>query len=774
MGQYVSRVARLLPGLPTAAPTLFSLYKLMLSFRPALLRNGPTPPPSTNPPASPHEPTQPSSDSPLIDAGNCKKVPLPPRPPNICGTCWEGPLANQLGLLSRDDYSYLVSEYTLQRSTAEGCHWCRFVLDALDPSRTVIVQETEDPYKLPCEGEPKLVLRHWEHQSVFQMHFASFMEFKTSKSYVNVWTIRDDPAAKFIPHNDLLLDVGSRRTLGLAKECIHQCAHEHGRCRAITDHSVSHTLPTRLIDCADPLHPRLIHTTGIAKQDDKAYVALSYVWGAGNTRPAYCTTSANISVYTEGIGFNELPGTIRDAIRVTHDLGFRYLWVDGLCIIQDSKEDKHREIRYMRQIYRYASLTIVAASASGATEGFLQERSYAPPPTEILALPFICPQQPGNTTEASGYAEQPQVGTVYLHQRSTDRSDSPAPEHVDRRAWCFQELVMSPRSLIFTSQTVVFRCQTSTVNVGGAHHDGWFDTQRLPDELFESNHSTRADRYKIWRAWWKAVVDYSPRSVSFPSDKLVACGGVAEEFHRTFGSDYLAGLWRDSLLRDLLWRTLRSSAHLPRPRYRAPSWSWAAVEGGVELPDSIWSAKAEDAGAFAKVVNCSVGLEDDTIPFGAVDDGSLVMRAPLFCCAWGDVNGEDGSRIVSIATSQADLNSPKRGTIKSEKLYGRGWIDSESDSAVAPLRAALLLRTRQYHAKTGFHHGGMDREHHWWFLVLAPSSHNKPDNTEASNPGYEIGTTAFRRIGVFSVLQGAMRDMGWEDTLPPSVEIVII
>jgi transposase len=70
------------------------------------------------------------------------------------------------------------------------------------------------------------------------------------------------------------------------------------------------------------------------------------------------------------------------------------------------------------------------------------------------------------------------------------------------------------------------------------------------------------------RAWQTVVGDYIQRSVTVPSNKL-----VAEEFQRILRTEYFAGLWRDTLLGDLLWNE-HTGTHIPRPAaYRAPSWS---------------------------------------------------------------------------------------------------------------------------------------------------------------------------------------------------------
>ncbi|KAG1819914.1 heterokaryon incompatibility protein-domain-containing protein [Suillus variegatus] len=114
------------------------------------------------------------------------------------------------------------------------------------------------------------------------------------------------------------------------------------------------------------------------------YAALSYVWGEPQPH-SVCTTK--LSTYLESIDILLLPKTIRDAIFCTHNLNLRYLWADTLCILQDSDEDKQREIPQMCDIYRCAYVTIIAASSWKVSEGFLHNRKK---PVETL-LPFWCP-----------------------------------------------------------------------------------------------------------------------------------------------------------------------------------------------------------------------------------------------------------------------------------------------------------------------------------------------------------------------------------------------
>jgi len=70
------------------------------------------------------------------------------------------------------------------------------------------------------------------------------------------------------------------------------------------------------------------------------------------------TTKANLDEYMNAIPVDKLGLTIQDAIETTRRLGFRYIWVDALCIVQDDAEQTACEIKQMSSIYKNATAVI--------------------------------------------------------------------------------------------------------------------------------------------------------------------------------------------------------------------------------------------------------------------------------------------------------------------------------------------------------------------------------------------------------------------------------
>jgi hypothetical protein len=56
----------------------------------------------------------------------------------------------------------------------------------------------------------------------------------------------------------------------------------------------------------------------------------------------------------------ELPKTVNNAIDLVKAMNERYLWVDGLCLVQDDEDDVSLGIEMMNSIYHGSYFTIVA------------------------------------------------------------------------------------------------------------------------------------------------------------------------------------------------------------------------------------------------------------------------------------------------------------------------------------------------------------------------------------------------------------------------------
>ncbi|KAF7557248.1 hypothetical protein G7Z17_g772 [Cylindrodendrum hubeiense] len=511
----------------------------------------------------------------------------------------------------------------------------------------------------------------------------------------NVYCEPEDPAAQWITERGVLENMNDPASYELALRCIRECASNHPRCSP----AAHAKLPTRVIDCSDPDRPRLFITEGAP---DGYYVALSYVWGEDQPNR---TTRGRLPSYLHGIEAQRIPKTIRDAIQGTHSLGLRYLWVDAFCIIQDSDEDKAAEIATIRTIFRCAYLTIIAANAKKVSEGFLDCMFIHNSPS---TLPFRCPD--------GG------IGTIYAQSRS----DTP-PQPINTRAWCLEERILSTRALWYCTPTLQYECQTAHVNVDGNPNmskprDG---IPRLPNYIFTPKLPTipkmtpEEAEEQADQAWQSILRLYTRRDLTKPRDRLLALSGVVEYFHTFWNkSSYLAGLWKHQLPGCLLWRVECGDPE-PRPTYRAPSWSWAAVDGEISSQMVTYS------GAVCAVKTCYAEPKSHVNPYGEVMEGVLQLDVIIRRVVWDPVECELFEVDGQPAGVQDDYRSD-RGEI--------GFVTVDAAEEVSSLKcevtAAVLVQN------STLLHG----------ILLVPTPLDIPTPKE----GLSEVTGTYRRIGTFT------------------------
>jgi Heterokaryon incompatibility protein (HET) len=105
------------------------------------------------------------------------------------------------------------------------------------------------------------------------------------------------------------------------------------------------------------------------------YAALSHRWGG--SVPLILTTSL-LSEFEKGIQISKLPRTFRDAVTVTRQPGLDYLWIDSLCIIQDSVKDWENESSMMSKVYSRCYVNIAATHSRNSAGGLFVDRDQKP------------------------------------------------------------------------------------------------------------------------------------------------------------------------------------------------------------------------------------------------------------------------------------------------------------------------------------------------------------------------------------------------------------
>jgi len=395
----------------------------------------------------------------------------------------------------------------------------------------------------------------------------------------------------------------STKSIQDATQWLNQCRLTHVKCRP----KDGVTLPHRVLDVGK-LSPESASSVNRAMHelievrlkenstspDYSDYCCLSHCWGS--IRPECITNKDTLLQNKAGIPWSTLPKTFQDAIIFTRVLGVRYLWIDSLCwchpsihrrllvadilasgIVQDDSVDWAAEAAKMADIYSGSLLTLAAAASYDGNGGM-----------DI---------SPGDVIRGREVQGLSQAGLGQFQGKLFVRTDPSKFSHEQRslplvtRAWVYQERLLSTRTLHFAESELMWECATTTAcqcspsyaldDDDLAHRKGRYPKFHHLESLLRSS----GDQAIIQARWRQMVTEYSHLHLSHESDRLQAISGLAAQMAKYRPNDrYVAGVWTNSLLSDLLWvrnHTLRLETLLPKSS--APSWSWAAPACGVKF-----------------------------------------------------------------------------------------------------------------------------------------------------------------------------------------------
>lgn len=377
----------------------------------------------------------------------------------------------------------------------------------------------------------------------------------------------------------------------LAESWIRECESSHEGCR-MDNHPA---LPTRVVDVGSSvLDPHLyISTPG----ERAPYATLSHCWGGSSP---LTTTLTTLGKHVEGIPYSDLPLTLRDAVTVTRALGLKYLWVDSLCIIQDSHDDWVSEATRMASVYENSYVTIAADAASDCRSGFLTKPARIVGPcisvsfdlrdsTQIRTKGILYLREKGSLMRqlpVHGWHPDSIIEDPPLAKISNDAKELDIPQclqpfeeapasRLSTRGWVMQERMLSLRTLHFGPSEMGWECRTC-ISCECTHSSV---RSRRGEPLLKGS-LVKGD-------WHKIVKEYTRMSLTVASDRLPALSGLASAMSRQVTADdkYVCGLWRSTIAQDLLWH---ASSRVPEtnwrvipPRY-APTWSWASLNQSVQ------------------------------------------------------------------------------------------------------------------------------------------------------------------------------------------------
>jgi hypothetical protein len=395
------------------------------------------------------------------------------------------------------------------------------------------------------------------------------------------------------------------------------------------------------------------------------YAALSYCWGS-NPDTMYITTKETLGSRMNRIAWSELPKTVQDAISIVRGLAIPCLWVDAICIIQNSKPDWEQESAKMGAIYASAIVTI-AADASDSINGGILDIADAETVTYNGHVQIPAILEDGSTSKLMFYNHQSNIFGV----ESTLKAILDSP--LSSRAWCLQERMLSSRILHFTKQGLVLECREEYkcvhmvwpmdrasrlytvpgmlhifdrglpqsiwgMKVGAIVSSLTEDQLKIVDMVMKSDTSVfvsyqgeianpeikNGDQEEIVRLWNKHIVtEYSKRRLTFESDKLVAVSSIAHVFGLHIDSQYIAGLWLVGIEEGLEWR--RSGIPYGTKKLIYPSFSWLSHPGSVSWP---YVSRMRPHGPAFSVVEAHTQLAGPNL-YGSLISASLILYGRL-------------------------------------------------------------------------------------------------------------------------------------------------
>lgn len=414
-----------------------------------------------------------------------------------------------------------------------------------------------------------------------------------------------------LPQPSDVVDFALASTLANGKRWFEDCKTAHAECKI-----KSRFAPTRLLDvgsseASKDLKLIDMRRFGIRVDTNLEYATLSHCWG----RTKHITTATDTQKEREaGIAFSELNRTFQDAVLVTRALGIRYLWIDSLCIIQDSTLDWQKESSLMGSVYNGAVINIAADAAEDGDQGFLSKRA-------LSSFPY--------TLIGKGYH-----GTLFMKASKRKRWVEYSG-NLRRRAWVFQEYTLSACSIRYNLDGLVWECRC------GYHYDSEVlfeendirravrDLKKLPLQIESVSPSSPTSKIsEIMALWRKIVSEYSKKELTYETDVLPALSGLASLVQAATGDQYLAGIWRSDLPQALRW-VPDSPDWLPST-YLAPTWSWACRKKS----SPVTFLSSTEVQYKVKVLDAEVTPVGEENPFGCVSDGFLKLEGLALRCAF--------------------------------------------------------------------------------------------------------------------------------------------
>ncbi|KAM7217635.1 Heterokaryon incompatibility protein (HET) domain containing protein [Rhypophila decipiens] len=561
----------------------------------------------------------------------------------LCAACHR--LFDNINVTFHNIDSRSRSHDEIQRAARAGCAICKIVLANWDH----LVSQ------ISCAGcGPFYRLRERDLEKYFlSAGLHELSDADPDKGELGIFLQAEPPGTRPTGDEAPPSNSGDDRCFQMANAWIRDCSKTHENCPRDREQNWKGAwLPSRLVDVSDLSRPRVILKNNIHDGTviDVPYATLSHRWNEKVVR----LTTANLDEFQNELPVPRLSKTFLDSFIAARKLGLQYIWIDSLCILQDSEFDWRMESSQMGQVYEnaFVNLSATAASYGEHRDGLFQHRD----PTWGSNLAFRIPHGKPDVLYRAAVAWSDRWNMNMVH----------SPLYT--RGWVVQERFLSPRSIYFATDEIFWECRTHFASesyprlqpVFGAGEFG-----RSPGLFKLHTQNSLVYGYSSSQTLWSRVLEtYARSALTKETDRLVALSGVARAFSPTHtvteplastnihdippppptrkgpmtadrrNPSYLAGLWEDELPWNLSWRATPLDEHACRKarEYRAPSWSWASLDFqrvSLETSHDLHSPRASQP-AVVEVLGAVVEWQQGFDRFGPLIGGHLLLRGHVY------------------------------------------------------------------------------------------------------------------------------------------------
>ncbi|KAK8022914.1 heterokaryon incompatibility protein-domain-containing protein [Apiospora marii] len=509
--------------------------------------------------------------------------------------------------------------HLLEQRSQAGCILCGFLrehfLDSLQDSTSVSDSISDDSesgshYDLPNEQEDVLLVWlqfDWGDAPIGTECRGNILQFVTVGVVPQLGNSRSWTQRRFFvgtPDTRLADELGllsplrptplDPANLTLIKQCLRFGDHETAERKSI---------PKRLLDWGptDQCLHRVIDTisSGDSANDQRSrYATLSYCWGPPEyARHQFLLTSETKDRLYNGISMEDLTPVVRDAVITCRTLGFRYLWVDALCILQQDTADWEEQSYEMQKIFTGSGICICVTTNFSCLESFLNR-----PPHAQLDLVLA-------STDAS------------LHNKTLTLTPCSRGDWVDQS---LGNIITSENGYVFKDKPDHQTCKIQP--------------------MYSITRNTILSYSDIVPDMWYSILErFADLNWTNVLDILPGLSGIARMFQDIYKGDYVAGLWANDIECGLLWETYASeqetlwdllqsltSGH----RSIGPSWSWVSHHG-VHFGRFSMSAHSDEACRIRRHLRSEIqhlGVEsqiEGKNPFGRVHCAAIKIGGTL-------------------------------------------------------------------------------------------------------------------------------------------------